>query len=162
MNNHFFVLCKQLGELCAAQQVRIALAESCTGGMVSSLITEVAGSSAWFLGGAVVYSNLAKKNILQVDPVVLEKQGAVSEAVALQMAKGAMTQFESDIALSITGVAGPHGGTEAKPVGVVCFALVDRRSGFAETKTQYFMSGRDWIRKGAAEFALEWMIDYLC
>lgn len=161
MNNNFFVLCKQLGELCAMQNVCIALAESCTGGMVSSLITEVAGSSVWFLGGAVVYSNLTKKNILRVDPVMLEKEGAVSEAVAVAMAKGAVTQFESDIALSITGIAGPHGGTEAKPVGMVCFALVDRRSGFSEAKTQYFMSGRDWIRQCATGFALEWMINHL-
>lgn len=161
MNNNFFVLCKQLGELCSAQNVRIALAESCTGGLVSSLITDVAGSSDWFLGGAVVYSNLAKQNILHVDSDLLEKQGAVSEAVAMAMAKGAMTQFESDIALSITGIAGPHGGTEAKPVGMVCFALVDRQSGFSEAKTQHFASGRDWIRKGAAGFALEWMIEYL-
>src|SRR3990167_1178801 len=161
MNNYFFVLCKQLGELCAAQKVCIALAESCTGGMVSSLLTEVAGSSTWFLGGAVVYSNLAKKKILQVDPALLEKRGAVSEAVAVAMAKGAMTQFESDIALSITGIAGPHGGTEEKPVGTVCFALVDRRACFSEAKTQHFASGRDWIRKGAAEFALKWMINHL-
>ncbi len=161
MNNNFFVLCKQLGELCSAQKVRIALAESCTGGLVSSLITEVAGSSQWFLGGAVVYSDLAKKSLLKVDSDLLEEQGAVSEAVAVAMAKGAMTQFESDIALSITGIAGPHGGTEAKPVGTVCFALVDRRSGFSEAKVQYFASGRDWIRKSAAEFALEWMINHL-
>lgn len=161
MNNHFFVLCKQLGDLCATQNVRIALAESCTGGMVSSLITEVAGSSQWFLGSAIVYSNQAKKNLLQVDSDLLEKQGAVSEAVAVAMAKGAMTQFESDIALSITGIAGPQGGTAAKPLGMVCFALLDRRSGFSEAKTQYFTSGRNWIRKSAARFALEWMIGYL-
>jgi nicotinamide-nucleotide amidase len=161
MNNHFFVLSKQLGEICTAQNIHIALAESCTGGMLSSLITDVPGSSAWFLGGAVVYGNLAKKKLLRVDSDALEDYGAVSEVVALGMAKGAAAQFESDIALSITGIAGPHGGTEAKPVGTVCFALVDRRAGFAEARVQYFASGRDWIRRCAVEFALEWMIAHL-
>jgi nicotinamide-nucleotide amidase len=161
MNNNFFALSKQVGVLCKSKNVRFALAESCTGGMVSTFLTDVPGSSAWFVGGAVTYSNVAKKNILGVDAQVLESNGAVSEAVALEMAKGAIKHFEAEIAVSITGIAGPHGGSLEKPVGTVCFALADRQNGFTAAKTMRFESGRDWIRQSAAKFALEWVIAYL-
>lgn len=162
MNDNFFVLAKRLGELCAKQNVRIAFAESCTGGMLASLITQVSGASEWFLGSAVVYSNAAKHNLISVDLGVLQQYGAVSEAVAQAMAKGAMIQFEADIALSITGLAGPLGGSVQKPVGTVCFALVDRRTDMLISKTMHFESGREWIRQSAVLFALEWMIGHLC
>ena len=159
MNNNFFVLCKKLGELCVAKNTHIALAESCTGGNVSALITDVAGSSAWFNGGAVVYSNLAKTNLLSVDEKLIEKYGAVSEAVAKAMAQGALQKLHADLALSITGVAGPGGGTKEKPVGMVCFALADKNG--VDAKTMHFTSGRDYVRKSASLFALEWMIMHL-
>jgi nicotinamide-nucleotide amidase len=105
----------------------LAVAESCTGGLMAARMTERAGSSAYFAGGVVAYSNEAKSALLGVDPGLIERHGAVSLEVAEAMAEGALARFEADVALSITGVAGPGGGTEAKPVGYVCWsaALAD-------------------------------------
>ncbi|HEX5980253.1 MAG TPA: competence/damage-inducible protein A [Thermoleophilaceae bacterium] len=105
----------------------LAVAESCTGGLMAARMTERAGSSAYFAGGVVAYSNEAKSALLGVDPGLIERHGAVSTEVAEAMADGALGRFEADVALSITGVAGPGGGTEAKPVGYVCWsaALAD-------------------------------------
>jgi nicotinamide-nucleotide amidase len=99
----------------------LAVAESCTGGLMAARMTERAGSSAYFAGGVVAYSNEAKASLLGVDPGLIERHGAVSKEVAEAMADGALARFEADVALSITGVAGPGGGTEAKPVGYVCW-----------------------------------------
>jgi len=158
-NNNFFVLGKKLGELCVKRNVRIALAESCTGGKVAALITDIAGSSQWFSGAAVVYSNLAKTHLLKVNSELIQAQGAVSEAVAAAMAVGALKKFQADLTLSITGVAGPEGGSAEKPVGMVCFALADHKN--VLTKTMHFSSGRTYIRECASVFALEWMIMHL-
>jgi nicotinamide-nucleotide amidase len=100
----------------------LAVAESCTGGLMAARMTERAGSSAYFAGGVVAYSNEAKASLLGVDPGLIELHGAVSKEVAEAMADGALARFEADVALSITGVAGPGGGTEAKPVGYVCWS----------------------------------------
>jgi nicotinamide-nucleotide amidase len=100
----------------------LALAESCTGGLMAARVTERAGASAYFAGGVVAYSNEAKAALLGVDPDLIERHGAVSTEVAEAMAEGALERFEADVALSITGVAGPGGGTEAKPVGYVCWS----------------------------------------
>jgi nicotinamide-nucleotide amidase len=99
----------------------LAVAESCTGGLMAARMTDRAGSSAYFAGGVVAYSNEAKASLLGVDPGLIERHGAVSKEVAEAMADGALRRFEADVALSITGVAGPGGGTEAKPVGYVCW-----------------------------------------
>jgi nicotinamide-nucleotide amidase len=99
----------------------LAVAESCTGGLMAARMTERAGSSAYFAGGVVAYSNEAKASLLGVDPGLIERHGAVSKEVAEAMADGALARFDADVALSITGVAGPGGGTEAKPVGYVCW-----------------------------------------
>ncbi len=96
-----------------------ATAESCTGGLVAHLLTEVAGSSAIFMGAAVTYSNEAKQHVLQVDPQLLDAVGAVSAEVAAAMACGARTLYQTDLAVSTTGIAGPTGGTDTKPVGLV-------------------------------------------
>jgi nicotinamide-nucleotide amidase len=108
----------------------LAVAESCTGGLLAGRLTERAGSSAYFAGGAVSYSNEAKRLLLGVDPALIERHGAVSLEVAEAMADGALARFEADAAVSITGVAGPGGGTEYKPVGYVCWCakLADGRS----------------------------------
>jgi nicotinamide-nucleotide amidase len=105
----------------------LAVAESCTGGLMAARVTERAGASAYFAGGVVAYSNEAKSGLLGVDPGLIERHGAVSVEVAEAMAEGALERFEADVALSITGVAGPGGGTETKPVGYVCWsaALAD-------------------------------------
>jgi len=157
MTHNFFVLAKKLGELCVSESVQIALAESCTGGKVAAVITDVAGCSAWFKGGAVVYSNAAKITLLGVDPEIITLYGAVSEETASAMATGALRQFQSDLALSITGVAGPQGGTVEKPVGMVCFALADIKG--VDSITHMFTGGRNEIRQCASAFALEWLIE---
>lgn len=157
MSQNLYVLAKKLGNLCIARNIKIALAESCTGGLVSSIITEVVGSSAWFNGAAVVYSNYAKENILGVSQALLRKYGAVSEETAKSMAEGALEKFSADVALSITGIAGPGGSTTEKSVGMVCFGLCDK-NGLSLAKTHHFLSGREWIRQGAAAFVLEWMM----
>jgi nicotinamide-nucleotide amidase len=110
----------QVAELLAGRS--LAVAESCTGGLMAARVTERAGSSAYFAGGVVAYSNEAKSSLLGVDPGLIERHGAVSLEVAEAMADGAVRRFDADVALSITGVAGPGGGTEAKPVGYVCWS----------------------------------------
>jgi nicotinamide-nucleotide amidase len=111
----------QLAELLTGRS--LAVAESCTGGLMAARLTERPGSSAYFAGGVVAYSNEAKADLLGVDPDLIERHGAVSLEVAEAMADGALTRFDADVALSITGVAGPDGGTEAKPVGYVCWGV---------------------------------------
>ncbi len=110
----------------------LACAESCTGGYLSHLITSIPGSSAYFKGAVIAYANEIKINALNVDPHTLEKHGAVSEEVVLQMARNVREKFGSDIGLSISGVAGPGGGTEEKPVGLIWFGYSDRDKTFAE------------------------------
>lgn len=107
----------------------LALAESCTGGLAAMLITDAAGASAYFLGSVVSYENAVKEHLLGVDPAALTGQGAVSEAVALQMATGARERLGADLALSFTGIAGPEGGTPEKPVGTVWMARADADGG---------------------------------
>ncbi|HEX8743086.1 MAG TPA: competence/damage-inducible protein A [Thermoleophilaceae bacterium] len=110
---------EQVAELLAGR--RIAAAESCTGGLMAGRLTERAGSSGYVAGGVVAYANEAKRDLLGVDPALIEAHGAVSPEVALAMADGALERFDADTAIAITGVAGPGGGTEAKPVGYVCW-----------------------------------------
>ncbi len=115
---------------CRARGLVLATAESCTGGLVSALLTEVPGSSAAFDRGFATYSNEAKAEMLGVPPALIAAEGAVSEAVARAMAAGALARSRADVAVSVTGVAGPGGGTAAKPVGLVHFACA-RRGGDA-------------------------------
>lgn len=116
-------LVQELGAVLKAKGWMLALAESCTGGMVAAKVTEVAGSSAWFDRGFVTYSNLAKMEMLHVAEAVLIDYGAVSEQTAEAMARGALRNSQACIAGAITGIAGPSGGSAEKPVGMVCFAL---------------------------------------
>ena len=159
MSLNFYPLVNQVNQLCLKRHIKIALAESCTGGTVSGLITEIPGCSQWFCGSAVVYSNEAKTALLNVDPVLIKQYGAVSEPVAKAMAEGARTILLADIAVSITGIAGPGGGTTEKPVGTVCFAVstVDH----CESKTMHFASGRAYVQRCATEVVLGWLIDVL-
>ena len=108
-----------LGQLLAGRNLRVSTAESCTGGLVAAAITEIAGSSAWFKQSVVTYSNEAKQILLAVDPAILSTHGAVSEACVRAMALGCLHKMGSDIAISISGIAGPGGATEGKPVGTV-------------------------------------------
>lgn len=145
-------LAEVVGEELARTGKSLAVAESCTGGLLASLITEIPGSSRYFTYGWVTYSNQAKNTELQVPLEMIDKHGAVSDQVARAMAQGARRRAGADYAISITGIAGPGGGTELKPVGLVYIA-VDSRDG-AETSRYVFSSDRSSVRYRAAQTAL--------
>ena len=137
----------------------LAVAESCTGGKLGDLITEVPGSSDYFLGGVVSYSDRAKVDILGVDEGVIKEKGAVSPEVASMMAAGARTRFGADIGVGITGIAGPTGATPTKPVGLVCIAV---RSAHGDGNDKRVFSGdRSSVKLQAATRALEMLEDLL-
>jgi PncC family amidohydrolase len=141
-----------------AKQLTIATAESCTGGLLAGRITEVSGSSAYFVGGVVSYSYSAKEALLGVDHDTLLAEGAVSEAVARQMARGARTRLQTDVAVSITGVAGPTGGTPDKPVGLTWIGLSDSTGERAE---RFVWEGdRGENREQSVEAALQMLIEW--
>jgi PncC family amidohydrolase len=119
------VLAKRLQVACLDAGTSVALAESCTGGMVAAALTAVPGSSAYFLGGVVSYADSAKQELLGVDPAVLAAHGAVSAQVARAMAEGALARFGTTVAASVTGIAGPDGGTPQKPVGLTYIGVAD-------------------------------------
>lgn len=144
---------QQLAQLCLDKQLMIATAESCTGGLVSACITEMAGSSQWFDRGFVTYSNEAKMTELNVQAKTLYMHGAVSEETALEMAKGAVKNCNANLAVSISGVAGPGGGSAEKPVGMVCFSVSSPHGTRAET--QYFDGDRHQVRQAACAHALK-------
>lgn len=127
--------------------LKLSFAESCTGGMVAALFTEIPGVSEIFMGSAVTYSNEAKKNILGVTDETLTKQGAVSAECAEEMALGSRKIYNSDIAMSITGIAGPDGGTEVKPVGTVWFGYSDEKETYSFKKE--FIGSREQIRSAS-------------
>lgn len=135
----------------------VATAESCTGGWVSKAITDVAGSSDVFAYGIVSYSNAAKESLLGVNSATLSKHGAVSEAAVAEMATGAIDLSGADIAVAVSGVAGPGGGSDDKPVGTVCFAwaVKDGSSARTDTERQKFSGNRDLIRRRTVLHALE-------
>ena len=135
------------------KKLKIACAESCTGGLVGAALTELPGSSEIFNGSAVTYSNEAKKNILGVKENTLKNFGAVSEQCALEMAQGALKIYDADIAVSVTGIAGPDGGSELKPVGTVCFGVASKNE--VKTFTEKFSGSRADIRGEAVNFALK-------
>lgn len=135
--------------------LKITTAESCTGGMVSSALTEVAGSSAVFERGFVTYSNDAKAEMLGVPPALITHYGAVSEAVARAMAEGALRHSHADISVSITGIAGPGGGSVLKPVGLVHFACAKKGSDTLHLEKKFGDLGREIVRHHSVLTALE-------
>jgi nicotinamide-nucleotide amidase len=137
--------------------VSVATAESCTGGGVGEAITRTAGSSAWFDRGFVTYSNAAKVDLLGVKQETIGSFGAVSEAVAREMAVGALHQSNADVAVAVTGVAGPGGGTAAKPVGLVwlAWAALDGRR---QSRSEVFAGDREAVRRQAVLAALEGLV----
>ncbi len=149
-----------VGRLLTEQSLTLALAESCTGGLISHCINMAPGSSAYFLGGVVSYANSAKEALLGVDAGVLAAQGAVSEPVAAQMAAGARERFGADIAISVTGIAGPDGGTDEKPVGLVFMGFADSR-GEVNVRRFMFEGNRLDIKEQACRAALAWLQAYL-
>lgn len=133
--------------------LRIATAESCTGGMVAAALTDIAGASDVFERGFVTYSNLAKMQMLGVAEATLAAHGAVSEAVAREMAEGALRHSAADLAVSVTGIAGP-GGSEFKPEGRVCFALARKGQETRAETVDFGALGRDKVRRAARDHAL--------
>ena len=147
------MLAAEVGAVLCANGQKLATAESCTGGWVAQCLTAIAGSSAWFERGFVTYSNEAKHEMLGVELVTLTTHGAVSEATAAAMATGALHRSRADWTLSITGIAGPDGGSPGKPVGTVCFGWAGREAG-VEVDTRHFAGDREAIRRQSVEFAL--------
>ncbi len=145
---------RALGERLQARGWRLATAESCTGGWLAKVVTDIAGSSAWFDRGFVTYANAAKVAMLAVPSALLERHGAVSEPVAEAMVRGALAHSDARVAVAITGVAGPGGGTPDKPVGMVCFAWLVG-GGACHLRTEYFSGDREAIRRQAVARALE-------
>ena len=152
-------LTKTLAEILLSRNWTVSLAESCTGGLVSATLTELAGSSEWFERGYITYSNEAKTECLDVPAQIIESHGAVSEPVAKAMAEGARINSGSDVAISVTGIAGPSGGTAEKPVGTVCFGWATENQTL--TKTMHFDGERQAVRQQATEFALTELIALL-
>ena len=152
-------LTKTLAAILLSRNWMVSLAESCTGGLVSATLTELAGSSEWFERGYITYSNEAKTECLDVPARIIESHGAVSEPVAKAMAEGARINSGSDVAISITGIAGPSGGTAEKPVGTVCFGWATENQTL--TKTMHFDGDRQAVRQQATEFALTELIALL-
>lgn len=151
----------QLLKLCSEEDVRLCTAESCTGGLVSACLTEVPGSSARFDRGFVTYSNQAKTDLLGVDPALLETHGAVSEEVARAMAEGALKASNANFAVAVTGIAGPGGGSEDKPVGLVYFGFASD-AGLLEHKEKHFDDiGRAKVRLKTVSFALDKMLNLI-
>ena len=145
-----------IGRLLLERHWTLGLAESCTAGGAAALATEVPGSSAWFKGGVVAYADEVKTKLLGVSPAILTGHGAVSEECARAMAEGVRTATGADVGVSITGVAGPGGGTPEKPPGLVCFGLA--LPGETSSRTvRYGFRGRDRVRSMAAATALEWL-----
>ena len=142
-----------IGRLLTSRKATLATAESCTGGLVGHRLTGVSGSSAYYLGGVIAYSNDEKIRDLGVNVVDLERNGAVSEIVARQMAAGVRAHFDAEFGLSVTGIAGPAGATSDKPVGLVYIAVADREH--AWVREHRFAGGRDHIKEWSAQMALD-------
>ena len=157
MSGTTYPLAAELGRELVRHRLKVATAESCTGGLIAGAITDVPGSSDWFDRGFVTYSNVAKIELLGVRPETLEAEGAVSEAVARAMADGALARSAAELAVAVTGVAGPGGGTALKPVGMVCLAFV-RRGRATEAVTRQFPGDRAAVREATVIAALEGLL----
>ena len=151
-------LSERLGNLLLERELKLVTAESCTGGGLAEIITRIPGSSNWFERGFVTYSNEAKQELLGVPFNTIEQFGAVSEETAVAMAEGALDNSHADISVSITGIAGPDGGSADKPVGSVCFAWSQRDMETHATRT-VFKGDRMQIRLQACMMALQGLID---
>lgn len=148
----------QLGGLLAARHLTLATAESCTGGLLGGVLTSVPGSSAWYLGGVVAYSNRLKTALLGVPEDVLARHGAVSSRTVWAMAAGILERTGADLAVSVTGIAGPGGGTPRKPVGLVYIGLARRGRAPAARRFLFDAASRRAVRAATVREALLWLI----
>jgi nicotinamide-nucleotide amidase len=144
-----------VGEALSQKNLTLSVAESCTGGLIGNLLTNVPGSSRYFLGGAIVYSNQAKIDLIGVSVKTLEAYGAVSDPVVREMAEGARRKLKSDLGLAVTGIAGPDGGTAEKPVGTVHIGLAFRNEIFSGKYR--FWGKREQNKMNSAVMALDWV-----
>ncbi|MCP1375559.1 CinA family protein [Dyella lutea] len=144
----------EVARLLLERKLMLVTAESCTGGFIAKVLTDLPGSSAWFDAGVVTYSYEAKEALLGVNPRTLERTGAVSEETVLEMVSGALARFGAGAAVAVTGIAGPGGGTEGKPVGTVWIGW-KRRGGYAHARVFHFDGDRDAIRRQTVAAALE-------
>ncbi|MGJ0481390.1 nicotinamide-nucleotide amidase [Pantoea agglomerans] len=147
-------LSAQIGEQLKLRNATVTCAESCTGGWIAKVFTDISGSSAWFERGFVTYSNEAKQQLVDVQADSLAQYGAVSEAVVREMAQGARKAAHADYAISVSGIAGPDGGSEEKPVGTVWFGFAGPHDN-ALTFKQHFNGDRDAVRRQSVAWALQ-------
>lgn len=159
-NHDLHVITQALAKVLIKNNWHLSTAESCTGGMVAANITELAGSSDWFERGYVTYSNQSKSEDIDVSQNLIEQHGAVSDQVARAMALGAKQNSGSDLSLSITGIAGPTGGSPEKPIGTVCFAWALANDQIV-SETKHFEGNRQQIRQQACDFSLRKLLDLL-
>jgi nicotinamide-nucleotide amidase len=157
LDQDFAALALQAGRALLAAGLKVVTAESCTGGGVAAALTDVAGSSQWFERGYVTYSNAAKIQDLDVEPALIERQGAVSAGVVEQMAAGALRASGAHVALAVSGIAGPDGGTPDKPVGTVFFAVL-RRNGAVHVLREQFPGDRAAVRRASVATALRLIV----
>ena len=157
--SHFASEVAALAGALQARRAMLATAESCTGGMIAAACTDRAGSSEWFERGFVTYSDAAKRQMLGVSKKTLKKHGAVSQETAREMARGALKRSRGTIAVAVTGVAGPTGGSAAKPVGTVCFAFATPKRVLSETR--HFKGDRESVRQQSVVRALEGVLELL-
>jgi len=153
-------LAEQVAESVQQRRLMLVTAESCTGGWIAKTLTDLPGSSAWFDAGVVTYSYEAKEALLGVNPHTLERTGAVSEETALEMVSGALARFGAGVAIAVTGIAGPSGGTEEKPVGTVWIGW-KRRGGYAHAKLFHFDGDREAVRRQTVAAALNGVLKAL-
>lgn len=154
------LLVGQLADLLIERNKKLTVAESCTGGWIAKVLTDLAGSSVWFERGFVTYSNQAKHEMLSVAEATLESYGAVSQETVAEMAAGALKNSHADFSLSVSGIAGPGGGSADKPVGLVWFAW-SNKDGIVASEQKIFSGDRDEVRKQAVIFALTQLIKIL-
>ena len=160
MDDELDRVAEELGRQLLARGLSLATAESCTGGWVAKVLTDIPGSSGWFECGFVTYSNRAKQKMLGVRGATLDRHGAVSEQTVLEMVAGALDHSHADLAVSISGVAGPGGGTPDKPVGTVWFGW-GRRDDAARARRVHFEGDREAVRWQAVRVALQGILEYL-
>lgn len=149
-----------VGTRLRAKGMMLATAESCTGGWVAQAVTAIAGSSEWFDRGFVTYSDAAKQEMLGVSAATLARHGAVSEQTAREMAAGALAHSRAQVAVAITGIAGPTGGSPEKPLGMVCFAWTVQ-DGVADAETRHFKGDRESVRRQSVIAALQGIVKLL-
>lgn len=160
MTTALYDLAQKIGAALKQRGLKLATAESCTGGWIGEAVTAVSGSSEWFERGFITYTNVAKREMLDVKAATLDKHGAVSEQTVIEMTAGALARSHAQIAVAVSGIAGPTGGTAAKPVGTVCIAW-QRAGGSSRAETHRFDGDREAVRRQSVERALHGILELI-